>query len=244
MNTSTVAPVEQEVFFKTSLVEIKKGASIFLDVGGKLEKNGKQYLGFSPIRPLKYGGAFKRTEEPILIFKISNQKHFIPEMEGERWEVRVDNIEITSQLTSNKQFQRVLVYISVIKRVEHAFRHYNKETEIYTVGVRSGRATITQNFFETEEEIVEYRDERNRERAVRKICNVYAQIGDARELVYQIILGGVIEPTLVLEKTSELFKKALQNKRHGDTRAFKKEAEAEVKKYLDGLPEMPRELKR
>ncbi|MBI5400984.1 MAG: hypothetical protein HZB12_02625 [Candidatus Yonathbacteria bacterium] len=241
MNTSAVVLAEQEVFFKTSLVEIKKDASLFLDVGkGKLGKDKKEYLGFPPIKPIEYGGAFKMPEPPILIFKISNLKNFRPEMVGERWEVKVERIEITSQLTSNKQYQRVLVRISVVKRMEHEFRHYDRETTSYIIGVRSGRALIAQDFFKTEEEVVEYHDPR--EQAVRKVCNVYARIGSVRELVSQIIMGGVLESALILERASAIFKKAMQSRDHGDMRKFREKAAEEIRKYVEALPKMPKHL--
>lgn len=245
MNASTTV-VGQEAFFQTQYAKIQNGALLFLDIGpGKIGKDDKEYLGFSPIKPLKYGGAtFKRKELPILIFRITNPENFNPEITGERWKARVEKIEVTSQLTNNKQFQRVLVHIFVIERVENSFQFYDKKTKQYIVGTRSGRVTISQNSFSTEEEPVEYRDQQRGEQMAMRVYNVYAQVnGTTRELVSQTLVGAASKSILVKERASEIAQEALKKGKHGDNKNFIERAKKEVEEYFAGLPEMPKKLK-
>ncbi|MBI5004586.1 MAG: hypothetical protein HZC04_00140 [Candidatus Lloydbacteria bacterium] len=206
--------------FKTPCMEITKGASLFLDIGrGKIGKDKKEHLGFSPLKPTSYSGTFTRTEPPILVLRIANPKQFKPKMVGERWKVRVEDMEITSELTRNKQFQKVLVRLSVLGRVENSSKFYDKEKEQYVIETRSGRATIRKEVFETEEETQEYRGEQRGQPMVFRVRSVYPIINGARgDMVSQTLILATNKFVLVGEKASQITRETLKAGGHGNTR--------------------------
>ena len=241
MNTSTVTPVGQTIFFQTAYGEIKKGSYLFLDVGpGKIGKDKKEYLGFQPIKVKRFGGKFNKP--PILIIRVGNQEHFKPEISGERWKVLIKDTEVTPQLTTNKKFQRVLLHIEAIERVENTFEYYDKKSKQYVVETRSGRLTISRDIFETEEEETEFR---NKDKDyIMTVTNVYARVNEsARQLIYQSLFGGVYRQTLVDDRSAELFNNALKTKKHGTSKSFRGQAEQEIENRFNNLPEMPAVLK-
>lgn len=245
MNTNAIAEQAVKPVFKTPCAEITKGASLFLDIGrGQIGKDKKEHLGFSPIKPGSYSGTFTRIEPPILVWRITNPKDFRPKMVGERWKVKVEEIEITSQLTNNKQFQKVLVRLSVIGRVETSFDFYDKEKKQYVIETRSGRVTVHKAVFETEEEIKEYGGEQRGQPMVFRVHTVYAIINGTRGYaVLETLNAAVNKSALVDEKASLIAQETLKNKGHGNAREFRVRAEKEVDKYFARLPEMPLNLR-
>ena len=231
----------ENLVFQAGHRKIAVGEVVFLDVAEKTKMAGN-YFGFKPIKKFKKFSGATFQLSPILIFRITNPENFKPEISGEKWQVRVEKIEITLQPTTNNAFQRVLVHIHVVERVENTYEFYDEYSEQFVIVTKSGAVIICRDTFPTEKEVVEYRNDSNQ--MIMEVLNVYARVSEsARTLIFQKLVGGVSKEVLIEKRASEIAQDAFRNNKRGATSKFNEAAKKEVEEYLKNLPEMPKTLK-